>query len=66
MKSSELRVRTEKEIIAVIAELSKAQFSARLQLATQQLSDNSQLGKIKKDIARAKTILGEIRRGKIV
>jgi large subunit ribosomal protein L29 len=39
--------------------LTKAQFGLRMQVATQQLSNNSQLGKVRRDIARVKTILTE-------
>jgi large subunit ribosomal protein L29 len=39
--------------------LRKAQFSLRMQIATQQMSNTSQLGKVRKDIARVKTILHE-------
>ena len=37
----------------------RQQFSLRMQIATQQLSNTSQLGKVRKDIARVKTILRE-------
>ncbi len=40
-------------------DLRKAQFSMRMQMATQQLTNNSQIGKVRKDIARVKTILRE-------
>lgn len=42
-----------------LLELRKAQFSLRMQLATQQLNNSSQLGKVRKDIARIKTIQRE-------
>jgi large subunit ribosomal protein L29 len=49
-----------KDAIALNGELSellKAQFKLRMQKGTQQLQDTSQLGKVKRDIARVKTIL---------
>ena len=49
-----------KDAIALNGELSellKAQFKLRMQNGTQQLQDTSQLGKVKRDIARVKTVL---------
>jgi len=49
-----------KDVIALNGELSellKAQFKLRMQKGTQQLQDTSQLGKVKRDIARVKTVL---------
>jgi large subunit ribosomal protein L29 len=40
-------------------ELRRAQFSLKMQLATQQLNKVDQIAKIKRDIARVKTVLGE-------
>lgn len=40
-------------------DLLKAQFSLRMQHATQQLGNSSQLGKVRKDIARVRTIMNE-------
>jgi len=40
-------------------DLLKAQFSLRMQHATQQLSNPSQLRKVRRDIARVRTILSE-------
>jgi large subunit ribosomal protein L29 len=42
-----------------VSELLKAHFGLRMQRATQQLSNHSQLGKTRRDIARAKTVLRE-------
>ena len=42
-----------------LLELLKAQFSLRMQLATQQLGNTSQIGKVRRDIARVRTILRE-------
>jgi large subunit ribosomal protein L29 len=42
-----------------LLELRKAQFSMRMQVATQQLTNTSQVGKVRKDIARIKTIQRE-------
>ena len=57
MKASELRAKDTAELNNELIELLKAQFSLRMQLATQQLSNTSQIGKVRKDIARVRTIL---------
>jgi len=58
-KTSELRVKSAADLELELLSLTKAQFGLRMQLATQQLSNNSQLGKVRRDIARVKTILTE-------
>lgn len=59
MKASELRAKSAGELNTELLELLKAQFSLRMQLATQQLSNTSQLGKVRRDIARVRTLLRE-------
>lgn len=59
MKASELRAKDAAGLETELLGLLKAQFSLRMQLATQQLSNTSQLGKVKKDIARVRTIMRE-------
>jgi large subunit ribosomal protein L29 len=59
MKASELREKSDADLSKELLDLRKAQFSMRMQLATQQLSNTSQLGKMRKDIARIKTIQHE-------
>lgn len=59
MKASELRQKGDSELAKELLDLRKAQFSMRMQLATQQLSNTAQLGKVRKDIARVKTIQRE-------
>lgn len=59
MKATELRNKSSAELSKELLDLRKAQFSLRMQLATQQLSDTSQVGKLRKDIARVKTIQNE-------
>jgi len=59
MKASELKAKSAVELQAELLSLTKAQFGLRMQLATQQLADNSQLSKVRRDIARVKTILKE-------
>jgi large subunit ribosomal protein L29 len=59
MKASELRVKSAAELEQELLSLAKARFGLRMQLATQQLSNTSQLTKVRRDIARVKTILKE-------
>jgi len=57
MKVSELREKSLSELNKELISLLKVQFSLRMQLATQQLSDTSRIKMIRKDIARVKTII---------
>ena len=59
MKSSELRAKEQAQLDQELQELLKAQFSLRMQKATQQLSNSSQIKKVRRDIARVRTILRE-------
>jgi large subunit ribosomal protein L29 len=59
MKASELRNKSVDELNAELLDLLKAQFSARMQHATQQLTNNSQLKQVRRDIARVRTLLRE-------
>ena len=59
MKSSELRVKDTPQLGKELEELLRAQFNLRMQRATQQLSNTSQLGKVRRDIARVRTIMRE-------
>ncbi|AUL99132.1 50S ribosomal protein L29 [Zoogloeaceae bacteirum Par-f-2] len=59
MKASELRAKSADELNRELLDLLKAQFSLRMQKATQQLSNTSQLGKVRRDIARVRTVLRE-------
>jgi large subunit ribosomal protein L29 len=59
MKPAELRGKTGEELQKELEGLLRAQFGLRMQLATQQLSNTSQLKKVKRDIARVRTIMKE-------
>jgi len=59
MKASELKKKSVAELHQELLSLSKAQFGLRMQLATQQLGNTSQLNKVRRDIARVKTVLTE-------
>ena len=64
MKANELRAQDAGALNKELQELLKAQFSLRMQKATQQLSNTSQLRKVRRDIARVRTVLGEKARAK--
>ena len=59
MKNSELRSKETAELQTELESLLKAQFSLRMQKATQQLSNTSQLPKVRRDIARVRTLMAE-------
>ncbi|MBK5915268.1 50S ribosomal protein L29 [Rhodocyclus purpureus] len=59
MKASELRTKSVDELKQELLDLLKAQFGLRVQVATQQISNTSQLGKVRRDIARVRTVLRE-------
>jgi large subunit ribosomal protein L29 len=59
MKASELKAKSAADLQVELLSLNKAQFGLRMQVATQQLSNTSQLRKVRRDIARVKTILTE-------
>jgi large subunit ribosomal protein L29 len=59
MKPSELRAKDGAELQKELEGLLRAQFGLRMQLATQQLSNTSQLKKVKRDIARVRTVMKE-------
>ena len=62
MKASELRTKSVDELNKELLDLLKAQFGLRMQIATQQLSNTSQMSKVRRDIARVRTLI----RGKAV
>ncbi|MDR1350290.1 MAG: 50S ribosomal protein L29 [Zoogloeaceae bacterium] len=59
MKTVELRNKSKDELQGELLELLKAQFGLRMQHATQQLSNTSQIGKVRRDIARVRTLIRE-------
>jgi large subunit ribosomal protein L29 len=59
MKATELRGKNGEELQKELEGLLRAQFGLRMQVATQQLSNTSQLKKVKRDIARVRTIMKE-------
>ena len=59
MKASEIRGKSGEELQKELEGLLKAQFGLRMQHATQQLTNLSQIRKVRRDIARVRTIMRE-------
>jgi large subunit ribosomal protein L29 len=57
MKASELLGKDQAALSKELNDLLKAQFGLRMQIATQQLNNTSQLKKVRRDIARVKTVM---------
>lgn len=64
MKASDLRTKDAAALQQELSDLLKAHFGLRMQKATQQLANTSQLGKVRRDIARVKTVIREKAGGK--
>jgi large subunit ribosomal protein L29 len=62
LNTSELRQKDVAGLQAEVKSLQKAHFGLRMQKATQQLNNTATLRATRRDIARAKTILGEKQR----
>jgi large subunit ribosomal protein L29 len=63
MKASELRTKDVAALEKEVSELLKAHFGLRMQKATQQLTNTSQMTRTRREIARAKTVLAEKKKG---
>jgi large subunit ribosomal protein L29 len=59
MKASEIRDMESPELLKTIAELRKEMFGLRFSNATGELDDTAALGRVKRDLARALTVLNE-------
>jgi large subunit ribosomal protein L29 len=59
MKAGELKGKSPDELQQELNSLLRAQFGLRMQKATQQLTNTSQLVKVRRDIARVRTVLAE-------
>ena len=62
-KASELRAKDVAGLEKEVTDLLKAHFGLRMQKATQQLVNHQTLGQTRRDIARAKTVLAEKKKG---
>ena len=59
LKTGELRTKSAADLQQEMLSLTKAQFGLRMQVATQQMTNTSELRKVRRDIARVKTVLTE-------
>jgi len=59
MNASDLRTQSVDELNEELMKLRKEQFNLRMQAATGQLARPDQYGKVRRDIARVKTVLRE-------
>ena len=58
-KNDELRSKGADELNKELLELRRAQFGLRMQLATQSLTKNSEIRRVRKQIARVHTLLNQ-------
>jgi len=59
MKASEIRQKSVEDMAQELVALHKEQFSLRMQNATGQLTRSSEMKRVRRDIARIKTVLNE-------
>ena len=59
MKTIELRAKTGAELDQELSSLLRAQFSLRMQKATQQITNTNPLRILRRDIARVRTLITE-------
>ncbi|UXY17293.1 50S ribosomal protein L29 [Chitiniphilus purpureus] len=59
MKAAELRQKSVDELKSELTALLRAQFGLRMQAATGQLAKNTEIKRVRKDIARVRTILAQ-------
>ncbi|MBT8089074.1 MAG: 50S ribosomal protein L29 [Gammaproteobacteria bacterium] len=62
MKASDLRTKSVEELNDELVALRREQFNLRMQHATGELTQNHEHGRVRKDIARVKTVLTELER----
>ena len=60
MKANEFTSMSKEQLTDKVAELKKDLFTLRFQLATGQLQNTMQITAVKRDIARAKTVLRQL------
>ncbi|HXK55146.1 MAG: 50S ribosomal protein L29 [Gammaproteobacteria bacterium] len=63
MNAAELRNKSAEELDAALSDLRKEQFNLRMQKGTGQLSRPSEMNRVRKAIARIKTVMNEKRAG---
>lgn len=62
MNAAELRSKSEEELNDELVALRREQFNLRMQQATGELAQVHEHSRVRKNIARVKTVLGEMRR----
>lgn len=62
MNAKEIREKSSDEIESLLGELLREQFNLRMQKGTGQLSRPDQVKKVRRDIARVKSVLNDIKR----
>ena len=62
MNASDLRTKSVVELNEELVALRREQFNLRMQQATGELMHNHEHGRVRKDIARVKTVLNELKR----
>jgi large subunit ribosomal protein L29 len=62
MQASELKKKTVDELNEELVALRREQFNLRMQQATGELTHNHEHSRVRKDIARVKTVLNELSR----
>jgi large subunit ribosomal protein L29 len=63
MKASELRSKDVAALEKEVSDLLRAHFGLRMQKATQQLTNTASLNRTRREVARAKTVLAEKKKG---
>jgi large subunit ribosomal protein L29 len=58
-KNDDLRSKSAEELNKELLELRRAQFGLRMQTATQSLTKNSEIGRVRKQIARVHTLINQ-------
>lgn len=64
MKAKDMRAKQPAELQAQVLELLKEQFNLRMQKGSGQAFRSSDMKRVRRDIARAKTIIHEMKAGK--
>jgi large subunit ribosomal protein L29 len=63
MRASELKQKSTGELDSLLIELRREQFNLRMQQGTGQPARPSQIRSLRRDIARIKTVINELKRG---
>lgn len=62
MKANDLRSKSRQELDEDLVVLRREQFNLRMQQATGELTRNSEQGRVRRNIARVKTVMNELGR----